>query len=103
MIKLTRLDGREFVLNAEFIETFEATPETVITLIIEKKRVVVRESVDEVLHKVMAYKRAIFSNWPIKTAPLNEEHDLLTEGTEPETVPGHVFLNLTPHSGQTHS
>lgn len=66
MIKLTRLDGRKFILNAELIEMFEATPETVVTLTIDKKRMVVRESVDEVWQKVIDYKRIVFSDWPVK-------------------------------------
>lgn len=66
MIKLTRLDGREYIINAELIEMFEATPETVVTLTIDKKRMVVRESVDEVWQKVIEYKRIVFSDWPIK-------------------------------------
>lgn len=66
MIKLTRLDGREFIVNAELIEIFEATPETVVTLSIDKKRMVVRESVEEVWQKVIEYKRLILSDWPIK-------------------------------------
>lgn len=66
MIKLTRLDGREFIVNAELIEMFEATPETVVTLTIDKKRMVVRESVDEVWHKVVEFKRLVFSDYPVK-------------------------------------
>jgi len=66
MIKLTRLDGREYIINAELIEMFEATPETVVTLTIDRKRMVVRESVDEVWQKVIEYKRIVFSDWPIK-------------------------------------
>ena len=66
MIKLTRLDGRKFIVNAELIEIFEATPETVITLTIDKKRMVVRESIEEVWQKVIEYKRIVFSDWPVK-------------------------------------
>lgn len=66
MIKLTRLDGRKFIVNAELIEIFEATPETVVTLTIDKKRMVVRESIDEVWQKVIEYKRLVFSDWPVK-------------------------------------
>lgn len=66
MIKLTRLDGRSFFVNAELIEMFEATPETVVTLTIDKKRMVIRESVDEVWQKVIEYKRLVFSDWPVK-------------------------------------
>lgn len=65
MIRLTRLDGREFIINAELIEGFEATPETVIALTIDK-RIIVKESVDEVLEQIIHYKRLVFSEWPIK-------------------------------------
>lgn len=66
MIKLTRLDGRQFIVNAELIEMFESTPETVITLTVDTKRIVVRESVDEVWQKVIEYKRLVLSDFPIK-------------------------------------
>jgi flagellar protein FlbD len=66
MIRLTRLDGRQFIVNAELIEMFESTPETVITLTVDRKRMIVKESVDDVLQRVMEYKRIVFSDWPIK-------------------------------------
>ena len=65
MIRLTRLDGKEFILNSELIETLEQTPETVVTLTLDK-RIVVKETVDEVLERIMTYKRYIFSDWPVK-------------------------------------
>ncbi|HEY9722505.1 MAG TPA: flagellar FlbD family protein [Oscillatoriaceae cyanobacterium] len=55
---MTRLNGSEFTLNAELIETVEATPDTVITLNNEH-RWVVREGVHEVIERVVAYKRRI--------------------------------------------
>ena len=58
MIQVTRLNGSELTLNAELIETIEATPDTVIMLMNEH-RWVVRESVDEVVERVVAYKRRI--------------------------------------------
>ncbi|MBM3266378.1 MAG: flagellar FlbD family protein [Candidatus Sericytochromatia bacterium] len=57
MISVTRLNHTEFVVNAELIETIEATPDTVVTLTSERKYVV-RESVDEVVRRVLAYKQA---------------------------------------------
>ena len=32
MIKVTRLNGKEFVVNAEMIQFMESTPDTVISL-----------------------------------------------------------------------
>lgn len=58
MIKLTRLNGSEFVINCDHIEVIEATPDTVITLTNEHKWVV-RESPDEVIARTVAFKRRI--------------------------------------------
>lgn len=58
MIKVTRLNGKEFVLNAELIQFLEETPDTVITLLNHEK-VVVKESVDEVIRRVIDYSRSI--------------------------------------------
>lgn len=60
MIKVNRLDDREIVVNAELIETVEATPDTIITLTTGKK-IIARDPVDEVIQKVIAYRRAIAS------------------------------------------
>ncbi|MCD6407059.1 flagellar FlbD family protein [Candidatus Aerophobetes bacterium] len=58
MVKLTCLDGREIVINARLIKFVESTPDTVITLTTRDK-ILVRESVDEVIKKVIAYYRFI--------------------------------------------
>ncbi len=50
MIKLTRLDDTEIVLNANLIEYIEATPDTVITMTTGRKYIV-KENVDEVIKK----------------------------------------------------
>lgn len=51
MIKVTRLDHRELVVNADHVEFVEATPETLITLATGRK-LIVRESVDEIIRRV---------------------------------------------------
>jgi flagellar protein FlbD len=60
MIRLTRLSQPEpdLVINAELIETVESKPDTVITLTTGHK-VIVQESVDQVIQLVIQYKRAI--------------------------------------------
>lgn len=63
MIKLTKFnsDSRkkgEFILNAEVIQTVEETPDTVITLMNEKK-FIVEEPAEEVVRRVMKYRRAL--------------------------------------------
>ncbi|MEK7793943.1 MAG: flagellar FlbD family protein [Candidatus Hydrogenedentota bacterium] len=58
MIKVTRLNGSSFVVNAEMIREIEATPDTIITLSSGQK-FMVRESVEAVANAVIEYKRAI--------------------------------------------
>ena len=59
MIILHRLNGDEFVLNSNQIETVEERPDTVITLINEKKYII-KESKEEVLGKVATYQKKFF-------------------------------------------
>jgi len=53
------MNGKKFVLNAEMIETIESTPDTVITLINGRKMVVL-ESINEVVDKVIEYKKRAY-------------------------------------------
>ncbi|MCF6466307.1 flagellar FlbD family protein [Clostridium sp. Cult2] len=55
MIKVKRLNGKEFVVNSDLIQFVEETPDTVITLTTGQKVVVV-ESVDQIIDKVISYK-----------------------------------------------
>jgi flagellar protein FlbD len=57
LIKLTRLGGEAFILNADLIRYVEARPDTFITLTVGD-RVVVEESMDEVLRRAIDYQRA---------------------------------------------
>lgn len=56
MIKLTRLGGEAFILNADLIKYVEARPDTFITLV-PGERLVVEESPDEVLRRALDYQR----------------------------------------------
>jgi flagellar protein FlbD len=58
MIRLTRLNGKPFTLNAIYIEQVEAFPDTTITLT-NGKKFVVRESVEDVMLLVEAFYRNI--------------------------------------------
>jgi flagellar protein FlbD len=60
MIKLTRLNGDEFIVNAELIRFVESRPDTFITLT-GNDRLIVREPVPEVIKRVIAYARAVRS------------------------------------------
>lgn len=60
MIRVTRLDGTELAVNADLIRFVEATPDTILSLTTGEK-VVVRESVDEVIRRCIDYGRALRS------------------------------------------
>lgn len=57
MIYLTRLNGELFLLNADLIRYVEARPDTFVTLT-SGDRVVVTETMDEVLLKTVRYQQA---------------------------------------------
>jgi len=54
LIEVTRLRGSKFVINADLIETVEATPDKVITLV-NGHRYVVEEPVGQVVDLVVSY------------------------------------------------
>lgn len=56
MIKVTRLNGSELVINADLIETIEERPDTIVALT-NDHRFVVRESIDELLERIAAFRR----------------------------------------------
>ncbi len=60
MITVTRLNGGAFALNPDLIERVEATPDTTIMLV-DGKLFVVREPVEEVVHRVREAKASIIS------------------------------------------
>lgn len=57
MIRVTRLNGKEFVVNAELIQFIEETPDTVITLLNHEK-IVVKETAEDVIKRVVEYSRS---------------------------------------------
>jgi flagellar protein FlbD len=58
MIAVTRLDGSALVVNADLVEWIEQTPDTVIALV-NGEKLLVRERPDELVRRVVEYKRAI--------------------------------------------
>lgn len=61
MINLTRINDISFTLNSDMIETIEEVPDTVITLTTGKK-IVVKESRQNVIALVKEFKKEIFNN-----------------------------------------
>jgi flagellar protein FlbD len=58
MIQLTRLNSNPLAVNSDLIKFVEQAPDTVITLVTGEK-IVVRESAQEVLNRVVEFRRAV--------------------------------------------
>jgi flagellar protein FlbD len=56
MIKLTRLDGQPFILNADLIRFVEQRPDTYVTLV-SGERIVVSEAMDSVVDLAIEYQQ----------------------------------------------
>ena len=63
MIKLTRFDGSEIAVNAELVKFVESAPDTIVTLISDQKLLVL-ENVDEVIARIIEYKRLAYGSLP---------------------------------------
>lgn len=58
MIKVTRLNGKSYYLNALYIEIVESNPDTTISLA-NGKKYIVKESEQEILHSIHTYYQSI--------------------------------------------
>jgi flagellar protein FlbD len=58
LIKVTRLNGKSFTINALFVETVESLPDTTITFTSGKK-IVVSETEEEIIQSMIRFYRTI--------------------------------------------
>ena len=58
MINLKRLNNKEVVINDDMIESMESKPDTIITMY-NGNKIVVKESLSEVIEKVVEYRQKI--------------------------------------------
>jgi len=58
MIRVTRLDKKEYFLNPHQIEYIEANPDTTIVML-SGKRLVVLETREEIFDRIVEYRRLI--------------------------------------------
>ncbi len=70
MITVTRFDNTAFIVNADLIEFVETLPDTHLTLVTGKK-LLVRETAQEVVARVLAYRRLA---GPLLRRPETGEH-----------------------------
>jgi flagellar protein FlbD len=74
MIQLTRLNHVPLIVNADLIEHVEVTPDTVVALTTGQKFMVL-ESAEEVVDKVIQFRKAILSSTrcPLKISDLTTD------------------------------
>jgi flagellar protein FlbD len=70
VIRLTRLNQVPLVINSDLIEHVEITPDTVIALTTGQK-ILVRETADEVIERVIQFRRALLAGLPANQALAN--------------------------------
>jgi len=58
MITVTKINDRDIIVNCDLIELIESTPDTTLTTTTGRK-IIVLDSVDEVINKIVAYKGRI--------------------------------------------
>jgi flagellar protein FlbD len=85
MIMLHRLNQQEFVLNADLIETLEATPDTLVTLTTGKK-MLVRDGIKDVLERVITYRQLCHSTIQVVQTEKKEVDE--TKGSPEEAAGG---------------
>jgi flagellar protein FlbD len=74
MIRLTRLNHVPLIVNADLIEHVEVTPDTVVALTTGQKFMVL-ESAEEVVEKVIQYRKALLSSTgcPLKISDMTTD------------------------------
>jgi flagellar protein FlbD len=83
MIRVTRINGDPVVVNAEFIEFIEPTPDTLLSLTTGKK-MMVQETVDDVIERIVEYRLRVSGGpRPAVHAPASEAQ-LADEGAGQE-------------------
>ena len=83
MIRLTRLNSHALTINSDLIKFIENAPDTVLTLTSGEK-IVVRESTEEVLSRIIAFRRTVLTG-------------LLAVGTDPNTAAALTRSEVAPH------
>jgi len=60
MIELNLIGGRKIIINAELIKWIEALPNTTSIALTTDNKLIVENSVDEIIEKIIKYKRSIY-------------------------------------------
>ena len=104
MISHTRLNGSPLWLNADLVEVMEPTPDTVVSLL-DGRRIIVRESCEQVRQKVIDYRSAVLRAGLVSGACgcslVVEESRLGLHHTVGQLGGAHEHEELHPYEGGT--
>ena len=68
MIHVTRINHKPLVLNSDLIEHIESSPDTIVSLT-NGQKLVVLETVADVLQKIVEFRRSIYSGISMTDGP----------------------------------
>jgi flagellar protein FlbD len=69
VIFITRTNGTKLYINPELIQTVESTPDTVVTLL-DNKKLIVRETPQEIAERFIEYRRKVMA--PFVSSDINQ-------------------------------
>lgn len=81
MIQLTRLNNKPLIVNSDLIKFVEQSPDTLVTLITGEK-IVVLEKADEVLTRIIDFRRSVLQGLPLPWDP-SSAHALVARSPQP--------------------
>ena len=96
MIALKRLNNEEFLINADLIETLEARPDTIMVLTSGKK-LIVKNSVEDIVRKVIRYKQLCHQSIQVLTSVKDENALPVYEVQKPDKILANIKV---PQSGE---
>jgi flagellar protein FlbD len=76
VIYVTRRNGSKYYLNPELIQTVEATPDTIITLV-NNEKLIVKETPQEIAERFIEYRRRTLAPWTSHTQGEQEKGKIL--------------------------
>jgi flagellar protein FlbD len=106
VIKLTRLNHQVLALNPDHIVAAEASPDTTLVLLGGDK-LLVRESLDELIERVIEYRRAVRSPFEALAGPRDGDPPIVVDAHAHASVHActcserpHPTSSLPPHGGR---
>ena len=81
MIHVTRINHMPLVLNSDLIEHIESSPDTIISLTNGQKMVVL-ETVEDIVRQVIEFRRSIYSGLSLAAAPRADSAECNALGIE---------------------